>query len=103
MEKLVPGGGALRGLTLEEFGIQGQDLRNIADVAAAIRNGLASFNEGDCRSREEVSGNGDLTPGTNQLSPQPQGKRLIQRDAGHGVRGLPATHYDIKEMSFVAG
>jgi hypothetical protein len=102
VEKLVPGGRALRGLAFEKFCVEGQDLWNVVYVAATIRNRLAGFNQDHRGAREQIGGNGDLKPGTDQLSPEPQRKSFIQGDTGHGVRGFPTAHDDVEEVGFVA-
>src|ERR1700679_186986 len=47
MQEFVPRCGALGGLAFEKFGVQGQDLRHVADAAAAMGNGLAHFDQHD--------------------------------------------------------
>jgi hypothetical protein len=102
VQKLVPRRGALRGLAFEEFGIQGQDLGNVADVTATVRNRLASSDQDDRGAREQISGDGDLKSGADQFASEAQGKCLVQRNAGHGIGGFPIAHYDVEEVSFIA-
>jgi hypothetical protein len=102
VQKLVPRRGALRGLAFEEFGIQGQDLGNVADVTATVRNRLASSDQDDRGAREQISGDGDLKSGADQFAPEAQGKCLVQGNAGHGVGRFPIAHYDVEEVSFIS-
>jgi hypothetical protein len=102
VQKFVPGCGALRGLTFEEFGIQGQDLWNVADVASTVRDRLAGSNQDDSGAREQIGGDGDLKSGADQFASEAQGKSFVQRNAGHGIGRFPITHDHVEEVSFIS-
>ena len=103
VQKIIPGGGALRHISPEEPALQRFDGRKVREASPAFAERDTCGFEFGGKTKKKVGGNGNRTPGANQLAPHPQRKRIVQCYAHHGIAIFPVTHTSVKEMVFFPG